>query len=166
MQEVSVIMAGIGVSEGRNNFIFSLKSALNQLGISKTGIRTVQNGESFDAVLVGNPPPRKNIRFDSRVLIVPDCIDNEKLSSFPENNVISYGLRSKNTVTASSLIGEKLVVALQKEIPTVNGTTVDEQEFSVNVKNGGQSDKVLGIVSTLLALNIPVEEISKIDFNF
>lgn len=165
MQEVSVIMAGIGVSEGRNNFIFSLKSALNQLGISKAGIRTVRNGDAFDAVLVGNPPPRKSIRFDSRVLIVPDCMDSEKLSAFPENNVISYGLRSKNTVTASSLIGEKLVVAIQKEIPTVNGATVDEQEFSVNVKNGGQSDKVLGIVSTLLTLNVPVEEISKIDFN-
>ncbi|MBE6912208.1 MAG: hypothetical protein E7473_06765 [Ruminococcaceae bacterium] len=159
-------MAGIGVSEGRNNFIFSLKSALNQLGLSKEGIRIAKNGEAFDAVLVGNPPPKKDIHFDSRFLIIPDCLDGEKLSPIPENNIISYGLRSKNTVTASSLIGEKLVVALQKEIPTINGNTVDEQEFSVNVKNGGQSDKVLGVVSTLLALDVPVEAISKIDFNF
>lgn len=166
MQEVYEIMAGIGVSERRNNFIFSLKCALNQLGLSKEGIRTVQNGGAFDAVLIGNPPPRKNIHFDSRFLIVPDCMEGENLSFLPENNIISYGLRSKNTVTASSLIGEKLVVALQKEIPTINGNTVDEQEFSVNVKNGGQSDKVLGVVSTLLALDIPIDAISKIDFNF
>lgn len=164
MQEVYEIMAGIGVSEGRNNFIFSLKSALNQLGISKAKIKNAQDGEIFDAILVGNPPPRKNITFNSRVLIVPDCLDEEKLSAAPKNHVISYGLRSKNTVTASSLIGEKLVVALQKEVPTISGNSVDEQEFSVNVRNGGQSDKILGVVSTLLALDIPVEEISKICF--
>lgn len=164
MQEEYENMAEIGVSEGRSNFIFSLKSALNQLGLQKNGIRTVQNGDVFDAVLIGNPPPREKHQFDSQLLIVPDCIDADKLAHLPKKSVISYGLRSKNSVTASSLIGKRLVVALQTTVPTISGRTVEEQEFPISVRDEGQSDKILGIVSTLLTLDIPVEEISKICF--
>lgn len=158
-------MACIGISESGNHLVFALKRALGALGYNDIGVRLADSSGTFDAVLIGNPPPKSRDRFTTNVLIVPDCMDASELSPLLASSVISYGLRRKNTVTASSLIGTRLVVSVQRDIPTVDGGTIGEQELIVTVNHSEHSDEILGIAAALLALGIPAEEISTLTFN-
>lgn len=158
-------MSNIGVSEKNNRLIFTLKKVLGELSHPEFGIRLAESGDVFDSVLIGTPPQLYNKTFTSKTLIVPDCMNASELSPIHAESVISYGLRLKNTVTASSLIGEHLAVSIQRNIPTLCGNTVGEQEFIVNVRHGEHCDEILGIIATLLVIGISPEDISKITFD-
>lgn len=159
-------MSSIGISESGCRLVFTLKKTLGELSRPEFGIRLAESGDAFDTVLIGNPPPMRCDHFTSKTLIVPDCMDASELSPILADSVISYGLRRKNTVTASSLIGTHLAVSVQRSIPTLCGSTVGEQEFIVNVSHGEHSDEILGIIATLLVLGISPEDISKLTFDF
>ena len=164
MQEVCDIMACVGVLSSENNALFSLKRSLCALGYPEHIVRIANRCNSFDAVLIDNPPPGRHDTFTSKILIVPDCMDASAIPECFSDSVISYGLRKKNTVTVSSLIGERLAVTVQRQIPTANGNVVAEQEFPINITHGENSDKALGIISTLLVLDVPPDKIAKITF--
>ena len=50
-------------------------------------------------------------------------------SFFESNCFVTYGMSPKNTLTASSISGGRLVVSLQREIVTVTGTVLERQEL-------------------------------------
>lgn len=138
---------------------FSLSRAL--LPHSDCAIITNPSGFKTDVALISNTFSQKIFPIKSDIAIVPDSLDKDILSLISAKNVISYGLCTKNTVTASSLIGSKLGISLQRKIPDVYGRILDEQELFVDIDSGMRAEDALGIVSALLTLGTSPYDISK-----
>lgn len=98
------------------------------------------------------------------IAVVPECCDIEKVNALEPKSVVSYGLCCKNTVTVSSLIDSSLVISVQREIVTLSGTRIVEQEFSVEIRSTDRVDAVLAVVSALLIADVPIEQIKQIQF--
>lgn len=92
--------------------------------------------------------------------IIPDTMHPIQLQK--SEHVITYGLCQKNTVTVSSLVQKDLVIAIQREIPTLAGEMVDAQEFHVKLSQFGDINDALAIVSTLLVSGVSPEKISEL----
>ena len=148
-------MVYVGIFENED---FSLSRAL--LPHSDCAIITNPSGFKTDVALISNTFSQKTFPIKSDITIIPDSLDKDILSLISAKNVISYGLCTKSTVTASSLIGSKLGISLQRKIPDVHGHILDEQELFVDIAGDVQTENALGIVSTFLVLGKPPEDIS------
>lgn len=140
------------------NESFPLSRSL--LSCSDCAIITNPPDFKSDIALISSSFSKKVFSIKSNIAIVPDSLDKNLASEISANNIISYGLCRKNTVTASSLIGSKLGISLQRKIPDVFGHILDEQELIVNIDDGAHTEEALGVVSALLALGICPENIS------
>ena len=155
----------IGIYSKDYKLGIALRKFLNVFNRRDIGVMLICQNEAYDVALVGINPPKNHLTFSSDILIVPDCINADELPSEISDKVISYGLRKKNTVTASSLIGNRLVVSVQRSIPTPSGNTVEEQEIVVNMKTPDRADDILGIISALIVVGISSDELSSFVFS-
>ena len=57
-------------------------------------------------------------------------IQNEKAS------LITYGFNSKSTITASSIMEEKILICLQRNVKSKHGDSIEPQEFWVEANPG------------------------------
>ena len=62
--------------------------------------------------------------------------------------------------TISSRTGDRLWVALQRELVTVQGQVVERQEFPWRLSPGASPQAALAVAGALLLLGIPPEQIS------
>lgn len=74
---------------------------------------------------------------------------------------VSYGTSPKDTLTVSSLEGERICVALQRELVTLKGERVEEQEFVLPFPPGRSPMPCLAAVGTLLLMGVPPEELGR-----
>lgn len=96
-------------------------------------------------------------------VIVPDICSVSTISQLNPKSVITYGLSCKNTVTVSSLIQNKLIISVQREIVSLEKKRIVEQEFSIDVKDSSQIEALLASVSLLLLLDVPIETIKHVE---
>jgi hypothetical protein len=68
---------------------------------------------------------------------------------------VSYGAGPKNTITLSSLEGERLCLAIQRELVTVVGGVVERQELVLPCPTGQSPDLLMARVGALLLLGLP-----------
>lgn len=95
--------------------------------------------------------------------------DNYGLKMLEGNNeilIISYGLNSKSTVTASSIDTDFLTsfnYCLQRGITTLSGVEIEVFEYPINSNLLGNHNiyNALSAISTCLLLDVPIEEIAK-----
>ena len=162
MQEV-FILSIIGICGCDAAKATKLRAALTHTVGNKAGLKYVEEGGVYDAILIGKPPKSHN-EFKTDILIVPNSVDTSRLSPILASFVVSYGMNRENTVTASSISPSKLSVSVQRRIPTVNGSFVDEQEIIINSNSGRMMDEILGEVATLLAAGAEPKSLSEISF--
>ena len=74
-------------------------------------------------------------------------------------SAVSYGAGPRNTLTISSRTGDRLWMALQRELVTVQGQVVERQEFPLAVPPGIQALSALAVAGALLLLGVPPEEL-------
>lgn len=67
-------------------------------------------------------------------------------------SAVSYGASPKDTLTISSLEGAQICVALQREIITLAGATLERQEFVLPFPPGEDPERFLGITGARLLL--------------
>lgn len=103
---------------------------------------------------------RNSDSLSSKLAIIPDSCKTQQFNGI--KNIITYGLCRKNTVTVSSLIADDLVISVQREFPTLDGTTVDSQEFHVTLKSIDDVEDALALTTTLLALGVSPETITNL----
>lgn len=72
-------------------------------------------------------------------------------------SAVSYGSSPKDTLTISSLEGDQLCAALQRELVTVEGRVVDRQELVLPFRPGASPHLKLAVVGALLLLGAPPE---------
>ncbi len=154
-------MVHIGIFE---NKAFTLsRSALK---LTNCALTTNPKNAKLDIALISGTLNSCPFPITSNIVIAPDSLKRDIFSSISANSLISYGLCRRNTVTASSLVGSKLAVSLQRKITDIRGQVLEEQELMVNIENGEFAEETLGIVSLLLALGVSSRDISKLHFSF
>jgi len=102
---------------------------------------------------------------NANTVIVPDICSISTIKQLAPKSVVTCGLSCKNTVTVSSLIENKLIVSIQREIVSLYGNKISEQEFSIDFKEIDQIEAILAAISVLLLIDIPICEIIKINFS-
>lgn len=70
---------------------------------------------------------------------------------------VSYGTSPKDTLTFSSLEGDQVCVALQRELVTLPGGVVEQQEWVLPFPVGSDPMDYLAAVGVLLILGLPPE---------
>lgn len=81
--------------------------------------------------------------------------------AFEVKSAISYGTSPRDTLTISSMEGDQLCVAVQRELVTVSGGVVDRQELVLHVTPEFSPLPYLAAVGTLLLLDVPAEELKE-----
>lgn len=76
----------------------------------------------------------------------------DHLASVRAASAVSYGLSARDTLTISSRVGDKLMLALQREVVTVQGTAVEQQEFAVHCPPQFPQLSLLAVVGGLILL--------------
>ena len=74
-------------------------------------------------------------------------------------SAVSYGVSSRDSLTISSREEERLWVALQRELVTVEGQVVERQEFPLLLERGAEALPALAAAGALLLLGVPPEEL-------
>ena len=73
---------------------------------------------------------------------------------------ISYGTSPRDTLTFSSLEGDRISLALQRELVTLDGIVLEQQELVLPFPTGAPPLPFLAAVGTLLVMGIPPEELA------
>jgi hypothetical protein len=71
---------------------------------------------------------------------------------------VSYGTSPKDTLTLSSLEGGQICLALQRELVTLTGQVLEQQELELPYPRGSTPEIVLATAGTLLLLGLPLGE--------
>ncbi len=103
----------------------------------------------YDAVLVLPDADLSDLQVNCRTMVIPEgtVIDNPQAKS-----VVSYGMSQRNTVTLSSTQDEDHVIALQRDVMTLDGELVLRQEF--NFACGLPSYETLALASLLIITGV------------
>ena len=79
--------------------------------------------------------------------------------------VVSYGLTPRDSLTLSSLGQDGLCLALQREVVTLAGRSLEPQETLLRGFVGVEPELVLAWAGVMLLVGVPVERISRYDFD-
>ncbi len=81
------------------------------------------------------------------ILLLPGDADAE---GFETGCIVTYGMSAKNSITLSSIGEDACVLALQRELPTVNGDVLERQE--IKIESSTRPDSLLAVAGALLIL--------------
>lgn len=150
---------GIIADERSENYIrikLLEKLKINESNILFIKEKTIENIKNirFETVLLArefkNIEALKKLLTNTKYLIVnTDIKNNLKLLGQLDVTLITYGFNSKSTITISSVIEDKVLICLQRNIEDINKKVIEAQEFEVKVDKENVND-VMGIASILL----------------
>ncbi|MDR2649111.1 MAG: hypothetical protein LBB94_05265, partial [Clostridiales bacterium] len=76
--------------------------------------------------------------------------------------LITYGFNSKVCVTASSVTENEIQICVQRDLPTLRGGRVDQQEFGVIVDTEAcDAENWLAAITTALVAGVQVMVLNK-----
>ncbi|MCL2563474.1 MAG: hypothetical protein FWE08_05500 [Oscillospiraceae bacterium] len=78
----------------------------------------------------------------------------------PSQWVVDYGLSVRDSLTVSSLEPNHAVLALQRELVTLDGTVIEQQELPLPIPSGTSVQGVMALYGSLLILGVPPEELT------
>ena len=77
--------------------------------------------------------------------------------------VVSYGLTPRDSLTLSSLGQDGLCLALQREVVTLAGRSLEPQETPLRGFAGAEPELVLAWAGVMLLVGVPVEKLASYD---
>lgn len=153
-------MPFIGIISDEKSENHIRRELLEHLKISESSIlfikeKSIENIKNikFETVLLArefkNIELLKKILVNTKYLVVnSDLKNNLKLLDELQLTVITYGFNSKATITISSVVDDKILVCLQRNIVNNEGRTIEAQEFEMQSKEN--ANDIMGIVAILL----------------
>ena len=129
---------------------------------SALGIRPAPHSTThLPALLVVSPRAalRKSIKATCRTILLPGDTPLAELD-LQAASAVSYGAGPRNTITISSQTGDRLWIALQRELITVQGCVVERQEFPWRLPYGASPYSALTVAGALLLLGVSPEQLS------
>ncbi|MDF2839014.1 MAG: hypothetical protein K0S60_717 [Evtepia sp.] len=94
-----------------------------------------------------------------RLLLLPGT-EAALISRCEASCAMSYGVSSKDSLTVSSLEADQVSIAVQRELVTITGGTVERQELILPVRGGLKPQPLLALVGLLLVLGVPPEQLT------
>ena len=76
-------------------------------------------------------------------------------------SAVSYGTSPRDSLTISSRERDTLWAALQRELVTVDGRVVEQQEFPVSLGQGEEELSALAAAGALILLGVPPEKLGR-----
>ena len=140
----------IGLINGDCNLKFNLKDKNIHIKLI-----TKDTDEKFD-ILIFNKPINFLAKklFDTKnqkIFVLVNSDEYESFDAFKNIFLITYGINNKSCVTVSSIAQNRIQLCIQRNLFTLNNKIVEEQEFSINVKNG---EKFLDELMFLATVNV------------
>jgi len=87
----------------------------------------------------------------------PDQKDILEYAAGSRGVLITYGFNSKVCVTASSVTDNEVQICVQRDLPTLPGGSVEQQEFGVSADTGpGGPENLLAAITAALAAGVEV----------
>lgn len=103
---------------------------------------------------------KKENRQKCKILFIPDTAA-ALLQSYQAESVVSYGLSDKSTLTPSSISEHETVISIQRELPTIDGDLLEQQEIALKRPEDMPVEKFLAVVGALLITGIPPEKLGE-----
>jgi len=107
---------------------------------------------------VTEPAGTRDLR--CRVLLTPGDSEGEALP-IPSKWVVSYGMAVRDSLTVSSLEPDFALLALRRELVTLDGTVLERQELPLPIPRGTGAQGVMALYGSLLILGVPPEELAE-----
>jgi len=82
----------------------------------------------------------------------------ELLTRIEARSAVSYGMSPRDTLTLSSREGERFCLAVQRELVTVDGTVLDQQELVLRTRPAQDPMLCLALAGAMLLLGAGPEE--------
>lgn len=98
-------------------------------------------------------------------VIVPGANAEKILYPSDSPYVITYGMDAKDTISCSSIGGDRLIVDVSREINTVRDEIVETQELALTVNEGSDISVILAAVGCLLYAGVDPQAINGISFS-
>lgn len=96
---------------------------------------------------------------DSKCILLPgDLLDGH--GEITSEYAISYGMSPRETITVSSLSQEGAVISLQRELVTLAGEVLEQQELPKIPLMNASPEHVMTIAGALLLAGVPPENIN------
>ena len=76
-------------------------------------------------------------------------------------SAVSYGLSGRDTITLSSRAGQRMWVAVQRELVRQDGTVLERQELPVRIPEGADDLQTLALAGAMLLLGAEPEELDE-----
>lgn len=111
------------------------------------------SAETTDLLIIapGAEPPFPNCN----ILLIPD-----EMMAVPKAKIaVSYGMSPKCSITLSST-GEKPILAIQREITTLSGKTIEPQEIYIQNKYGLPPYPLMAVAAAKLILGLSPDSLS------
>ena len=87
----------------------------------------------------------------------PDQKDILACTSYSRGLLITYGFNSKVCVTASSVMENEMQICVQREIPTLKGSSIHQQEFGMSMDTESHSpENLLAAITAALVADVQV----------
>jgi len=117
---------------------------------------------TYDLFVAGSladasPPPTS---LSCQALLLPGDSQIAAFSQIPSKWVVSFGLSPKDSITVSSLTPDSALLALQRELVTLDGQVVEQQEIPIPMPRTTSAQGVMALYGSLLLLNIPPEQLA------
>ena len=86
--------------------------------------------------------------------------DQKDILAYAANSrglIITYGFNNKVCVTASSVMENEIQICVQRDLPTLSGKSVDQQEFGVSADTENRSpENLLAAITAALVADVQV----------
>lgn len=129
---------------------------------ARPAVGSQRNSPAHPALLVvspraaaeGTPLPQS-----CRTVLLPG--ETRETSPVRAASAVSYGPSPRDSLTVSSREGERMWIALQREVVTVDGAVVERQELPLTLSPGEEPLTALAAAGALLLLGVPPEEVDR-----
>lgn len=109
---------------------------------------------------------RKIISKAEYLVINSDIEIKKEILEDIEAKTITYGLKQKSTITASSIKEESIIICVQREIKNIQNKTIEPNEIKINVENSKNINEILAIYSIITLYNDKISVDLLENFNF
>jgi len=94
-----------------------------------------------------------------RVLLLPG--DGQTVASqIPSKWAVSFGLSSKDSITLSSLTRDSALLSLQRELVTLDGFVIEQQEIPIVIPRATSAPGLMAFYGSLLLLGVSPKELT------
>lgn len=106
-------------------------------------------------LLIISPEAKLNAKkaLNAKCILLPGGL-LDSLNALKTDYVISYGMSARDTITASSISEDGVLISLQRELVTLNGEIVERQELPAIPLKHSTPERIMSVRGALLLLGL------------